>query len=127
MRHLKAAIPEITQKCTIISDFEKGLLVATDILGPNITQAHCTFHLHENFKKFGKGIKNQFFWKITNAKTEEEYNHHMSLLRASKPAAADYLLGIEKTLWVTAFFSGDRYGHTTSNIVESLKKTLKLA
>lgn len=127
MHHLKNAIPEVTEGCTVISDREKGLLIAIDLLGPLVTRAHCTFHLQENFKKFGKGITDKYFWKIANAKTEAEYEIQMQLLRTEKNAAAEYLMGVDKELWVTAFFPGTRYGHTTSNIVESLNKTLKPA
>ena len=47
-------------------------------------------------------------------------------LRERKEAAAKYLENAHPHTWAEARFSGRRYGHDTSNIVESVNKTLKL-
>lgn len=127
MSHLKCAILQV-MKATIISDWDKGLQSAENILGPGIFCAHCCFHLHENFKvQFGTHLTKMYFSKIANAKTAGRYETDIGLLREDKPTTAAYLEDIDCELWVTAFFKGHRYSHNTSNIVESFNWTLRLA
>ena len=66
--HLQRAIPTISQEaCTLISDQDKGLLLAEPILGPLMIAAHCCHHLKENFiEKFGHGLAPQF-WAVARA------------------------------------------------------------
>lgn len=126
MFHLKHAIPQIME-ATIISDRDKGLQSAEEILGPKIFRAHCCFHLYENFQtRFGIRLTELYFAKIANAKTEQAYDSNINLLRQEKPPAAEYLASIDQELWVTAFFRGRRQGHNTSNLFESCNRTLKL-
>ena len=40
-------------------------------------------------------------------------------LRVLKPAAADYIAALPRILYAVAFFTGARFGHYTSNIVEA--------
>jgi transposase-like protein len=126
-RHLRRAIPSISQDaCTLISDRDKGLLLAEPILGPLVTAAHCCHHLKENFtEKFSRGLA-PLFWAIARARTEEQYIAMLQKLRERKEAAAKYLENAHPHTWAEARFSGRRYGHDTSNIVESVNKTLKL-
>lgn len=114
-------------EATIISDQDKGLQSAENILGPGIFCAHCCFHLCENFNaQFGTHLMETYFSKIANAKTAEQYETDIGLLQVDKPAAAAYLEAIDCELWVTTFFKGHCYGHITSNIVESFNWTLRL-
>jgi len=126
LNHLKHAIPQI-MNATIMSDRDKGLINGEAILGEGIVQAHCCFHLSQNFKsKFGTRLTEQHFWGIANARSEAVFTTRLLALEQQKPEAANYLRGIETRLWVTAFFPGKRYGHNTSNIVESYNKSLQL-
>lgn len=85
MNHLKQAIPFIVDGTTSISDCNKGLMTAIDVLGPHVFPAHCCFHLCDNFKtKFGIRLTEAYFAKIANARTEDQYNHHLAQLRAEK-------------------------------------------
>ena len=47
-------------------------------------------------------------------------------LHERKEAAAKYLENAHSHTWAEARFPDHRYGHDTSNIVESVNKTLKL-
>jgi hypothetical protein len=47
-------------------------------------------------------------------------------LRESSNKAADYLLDIDPGLWAKAYFIGTRFGYNTSNVIETINKTLKL-
>lgn len=110
-----------------MSDRDKGLINSEAILGGGIVRAHCCFHLQQNFKsKFGTRLTEQHFWRIANAWSEAVYTTRLLALEELKPEAANYLQGIEKRLWVMAFFPGKQYGHNTSNIVESYNKSLQL-
>jgi transposase-like protein len=126
-RHLRRAIPTISlEACTLISDRDKGLLFAEPILGPLIMAARCCHHLKENFiEKFGRGLAPQF-WAVARARTEARYIATLQKLREIKEAAATYLEQALPETWAEAWFLGRRYGHDTSNIVESVNKTLKL-
>ena len=126
-RHLGLAIPgTLREACTLISDRDKGLLLAEPILGPLMAVAHCCHHLKENFTdKFGRSLA-PLFWAIARARTEGQYNTAMQKLRETKAAAATYLENAHPESWAEAWFPGRRYGHDTSNIVESVNKTLKL-
>jgi len=122
--HLRRAIPE-SESMTLISDHDKGLLAADEIMGDGVARAFCCFHLKENFcKRFTRGLE-PHFWQIAHSKTSDSYEAAINSLRDLSTAAADYLTIIDKALWVTAFFPGQCYGHKTSNIVESMNKVLK--
>ena len=124
LEHLRKAIPE-SESMTLISDRDKGLLAADAVMGNGVARAFCCFHLKENFcKRFARGLE-PYFWRIAHARTSDSLEEALSILRNLSPAAADYLINIDKALWVTAFFPGSCYGHKTSNIVESMNKVLK--
>jgi len=46
--HLRRAIPE-SESMTLISDRDKGLLAADEIIGDGVARAFCCFHLKEIF------------------------------------------------------------------------------
>lgn len=119
---LKTAIPECMQM-TLISDRDKGLLAADQVLGEGVNRLICCFHLKCNFVKRYRGVE-EHFWSIANARTETQYQALLAKLREINSAAADYLSGIDVSLWVTCF-SGPTYGHKTSNVVESMNSTLR--
>jgi len=67
--HLRNAIPQIIN-ATIMSDYNKGLINHEAISGEGIVQAHCYFHISQNFKsKFWIQLM-QNFWGIANAQSE---------------------------------------------------------
>jgi hypothetical protein len=54
------------------------------------------------------------------------YEGALEKLRSLKPEAATYLEAASPENWVEVLFRGWRYGHDTSNIVESQNGVLKL-
>lgn len=123
MNHLRNTIPEVMYS-TIMSDRDKGLLSAEEVLGFGIYRVNCYIHLRENFKtRYGVGLPEKHSWRIAYAKTPQIYEERLLLLRNNKPAVAEYLAGTEIECWVTAFYFGRRYGHYISNTVESLNHT----
>jgi hypothetical protein len=96
------------------------------MLGPIVIAAHCCYHLRENFiEKFGRALASHF-WAVARARTDVAYFAALEKLREVKPAAAEYLENASPETWAEALFRGRRYGHDTSNIVESVNQTLKL-
>lgn len=89
---LRHAIPTISQEvCTLISDQDKGLLLAEPILGPQLMAAYCCHHLNENFiEKFGCSLAPQF-WAVARAQTKAQYTVALQKLHEIKGAAATYL------------------------------------
>lgn len=86
--------------------------------------AWCCYHLKENFtEKFGRRLA-PLFWKAAHAPTRVAFKAVLDSLRTEKPEAAAYLLASEPEKWAESMFRRRRYAHDTSNIVESLNKTL---
>jgi hypothetical protein len=126
-RHLRRVLVEITtEPSTFVSDRDKGLLEAERVLGPHVVVAWCCHHLKDNFcKAHGKGLA-PHFWSVARAKTGDAYERALSKMAEVKPSAAQWCRDHHPERWVEALFVGRRYGHDTSNIVESLNGGLKL-
>jgi hypothetical protein len=120
-RELDRGIPEINRAgVTLISDRDKGL-VAADRFFPRAKRAYCCQHIADNIQsQFGMEARG-LFWAIAHARTEEAFHAAFQELEQRKPPAARYLAEIQRAHYATAFFPspGRRYGHLTSNIVES--------
>ena len=56
---------------------------------------------------------------IAYARSELLYDNALDGLRALKPASADYIAALPHNLYSVAFFTGARFEHYTSNIVEA--------
>lgn len=92
---LQQAIPEVSsEECVFISDRDKGLLEADEVLGPKILHSYCCQHLRNNFiEKFKKGLEG-LFWRVAYAHTPEGYEYHLKKVDAVNKKAADYLQSI---------------------------------
>ena len=124
---MQLAIPEITtEETTLISDGDKGLIAASDVLAATVILAFCCQHLKENFITwYGRSLATNF-WSIARARSIAKYESAMLVPQETKPAAAKYLQYIDPTVWAHAFFPGRRFGHDTSNIGEFVNSSLKL-
>ena len=74
---------------------------------------------------YRRGLASKF-WAIARAESVQKFENSMLTLSEIKPAAEQYLCNIDPRLWAKAHIPGSRYGHDTSNIVESLNNSLKL-
>ena len=103
----------------LISDRDKGLLKADGIF-PHAIRAWCCFHLSENVKAACGGISaRDGFWKVARARTEVGFRSALAELEEVKFCAANYIARIPPELYACSHFPGKRYGHDTSNFVES--------
>ena len=113
------------EKLVIMSDREKGLNKAVSEALPNAKHSHCCQHIAANVQsRFGITCR-KLFWSAAYARTKAEFDTAIdAILKESRPAAA-YLRSIPAETWATYAFPLPRYGHITSNIVESLNGTWK--
>jgi hypothetical protein len=111
------------EKLVVISDREKGLTKAVSQVLLNAKHSYCCQHISSNIQsRFGITCR-KLFWNTAYVTTKAEFDIAMdSILKDSRPVAA-YLHSIET--WATYVFPLLRYGHITSNIVESLNGTWK--
>ena len=111
------------EKLVIMSDREKGLNKAVSEALPNAKHSHCCQHIAANVQsRFGITCR-KLFWSAVYARTKAEFDTAIdAMLKDSRPAAA-YLRSIPAETWATYAFPLPRYGHITSNIVESLNGT----
>ena len=94
-------IPEILTQdppTTLMTDQDKGLSIALATYGPQVLQAHCCFHLKENFTiKHGRGLADNV-WKIVRAIDDYTFTFELQQLRQQNNATATYLTEIPPTL-----------------------------
>jgi hypothetical protein len=110
----------------LISDRDQRLLAADqEVFGDTINRLICCFHLKGNLCKRYSGTVPKFFCPIVNSKTLLEFSSNIESLHRYNCAAADYLIAIDRSMWVTAFYTAPNYGHKTSNIVKSMNKVFK--
>lgn len=96
LNHLKWSLLELVSKpSTLVSNRDKGLLIAERTLSLQVAIAYCCRHLSENFsERFGRGLL-PLFWKIARATTVAQFNGLLEELRALKPKATTYLCSAE--------------------------------
>lgn len=121
LANLKVAIPEINQPLTtIMSDRDKGLTAADNEI-PLAGRAFCTEHISRNIQtNFGLASRDAFNTHLRFTTTQSSYNIGLEKVRAVNMRAANYIEKMDSGLWATPFLRAKRYGHTTSNIVESV-------
>src|SRR5579859_90166 len=111
---------------SFVSDRQKGLLEAIELVFPGSPHGYCLRHLYENLhKQFKHPALRGFLYEAARAITEEEYNKAIDQMRGINSDAVDWLLEhAPREHWCEQYFPGQRYGHITSNIAESLNAWL---
>jgi hypothetical protein len=113
---LGSALP---QHYVIISDREKGLLNTVKLKLPGAIHSMCCQHIAENIhKRFGRNYKS-LFWQIARAQSEVTFETAIQALQDS-PQVKEYLESIGYKSFAFSRFPHLRFGHDTSNIVESV-------
>ena len=108
---------------TIISDRSKGIDSAVSEILPMASHSFCAFHLSQNVAQFGRKAASHIP-VIANASTLDQHNAALAALAQTSMKAYEYIKGIPKEQWVRAFFPRPRFGHTTSNVAESINAWL---
>jgi hypothetical protein len=121
LRYLKHSIPALSMESHIfISDREKGMAISVPLIFDQSIHMHCCQHIADNLQESCGNKVRPLFWRACRAKTKELFHEKMEELKAQSVPAFDYLYGIPKRTWARAYTTYPRYGHDTSNIVESL-------
>lgn len=116
----------VPQTLTFVSDRQKGLLEGVANVFPDSPHGYCLRHLYENmWKNFKHPKLKTFLWQAARAITEKEFNEALAEIKRISPAALEWLLAhAHPRYWAELYFPGRRYGHTTSNIAESLNAAI---
>jgi hypothetical protein len=116
----------VPQGLTFVSDRQKGLLESVELTFPDSPQGYCLRHLYENmYKEFKHPQLKTFLWQAAEAITEEDFNSALAGIRGISQRALEWLLNhAHPKHWAELYFPGRRYGHTTSNIAESLNAAI---
>jgi MuDR family transposase/MULE transposase domain/SWIM zinc finger len=105
---------------TILSDRQKGLIEAVRTQFPGASHGFCMRHLSENFRKESKNPSLiSLLWKAAYAQTQTKFEQVIFEIELISVDAAQWVLRCSPSLWASFCFEGKRYGHLTSNIVES--------
>ena len=111
---------------TFLSDCQKGLLEAVPYLFPKSPHPYCNGHLYENLnKRFKNPLLKQLLWDVTRSVTIEGYSNAIEKMSEITPECVPWLLEhAPPEQWAESHFYGNRYGHLTSNIAESINSWL---
>jgi zinc finger SWIM domain-containing protein 3 len=106
-----------------MSDRDKGLKQALSTVFPDGHSACCCQHLADNVQKeFGLAC-GQLFWSTAYAMTKDKFDIALEKIGEQKATAKQYLKKIPAEQWATYAFPKPRFGHITSNIVESINSS----
>jgi hypothetical protein len=118
--HLVQAFDDaLPPQYVIMSDRDKGLVQAVGSKLPGAYHAMCCQHIAENIhKRFGKNYKARF-WQIARASTQSAFDTAVQALQRDAPEVEEYISSIGYNTFAFMHFPHPRFGHDTSNIVES--------
>src|SRR5437667_201048 len=87
---------------------------------------YCLRHLYENMHKKHKNPQlREHLYNAARAVTKDEFDIAIQRMRDVDPGAVEWLeLQAPKEHWCEYYFAGNRYGHITSNIAESINAWL---
>ncbi|XP_020263223.1 uncharacterized protein LOC109839203 [Asparagus officinalis] len=118
-------------KLVIISDADKGIREAIREYFPDAIHSRCVLHLVENFrtKLRDLGFKTKDTQILRNLLqsacykyTKVEWNDYVDDIRQADERAYNIIMNYAPENWANTFFPEIRYGHVTSNVVESFNK-----
>ena len=110
---------DLYPRFVVISDRDKGLINAVESKLPGASHAMCCQHIAESIhKRFGKEYRSPF-WQIARAKSQRSFNTAVQALQTTAPQVEEYLSSIGYDNFAFIHFPLPRFGHDTSNIVES--------
>ncbi|KAF6142346.1 hypothetical protein GIB67_023371 [Kingdonia uniflora] len=75
-------------------------------------------------KRFGSNIVKFYFWPIAKAFANEEYKILPERLEKHNKSASDWIKANKPETWAASQFTGETYGHITSNMAETFNKFL---
>ncbi|XP_020092715.1 uncharacterized protein LOC109713152 [Ananas comosus] len=122
---LLEANTENMPRLTILSDRQRGIVDGVEFNFPTAFHGFCMRNLSESFRKeFNNPILVDLFWEAAQALTIMEFEAKMLEIEEITSDAAFWIRRIPSHLWATAYFEGERFGHLSANIAESLSSWL---
>ncbi|XP_074315128.1 uncharacterized protein LOC141651309 [Silene latifolia] len=114
---------------TIMSDRQKGLLEAFNIVTPKAEIRFCVRHIWANFKQqFSGPVYKEAFWKACRATSIAEFNRELEGIKFLSTKAHAYLTSIPAKHWSKhAFFTTSKTNFLMNNMCESFNAVLKEA
>lgn len=114
---------------TIISDKQKGLVIAVGAELPHAEHRMCARHIYGNWKKsFSRSEYKNLFWGVAYSYNVGEYDDKMLEVETYDPAAHAALLRTDPERWCRAYFSTESRCHDVhNNLSESFNRTIKIA
>ncbi|XP_059461803.1 uncharacterized protein LOC132190770 [Corylus avellana] len=113
---------------TIMSDRQKGLGTAVEVVLPHAEHRFCVRHLHANLKAkgyTGKAMKDQL-WGAAYAANVYAFDHHMQNILSMEKGVHDYLSGVPKASWSRHAFSCQiKSDMLLNNLAESFNAWIK--
>lgn len=111
----------------VLSDREKGIGHAVDLLLPEASHAFCVKHIEKNIKSKFKGVDIQPLWNAAKTMNQSEFVEAMETIRSMHGGVFQYLSSIPASTWAASAFPLPRFGHVTSNISESMNNWIEEA
>ncbi|XP_012852893.1 PREDICTED: uncharacterized protein LOC105972477 [Erythranthe guttata] len=111
---------------TIMSDKQKGLIDAVDLLMPNCEHRFCVMHLYSNFKLSHRGLAlKNILWQAARASRIVDFERIMRDLGTKDKAAFQWLAKRPAANWSRSFFSTNSKCDTLlNNMCESFNAIL---
>ncbi|KAJ0715308.1 putative transposase, mutator type, MULE transposase domain-containing protein [Helianthus annuus] len=95
---------------TFVSDRQKGLIHAIDLVFPAAEHRHCLRHIHDNMKGTWKGdLYKNLLYGVSTATIVQAYEKAMQKVLAESKELHDWMLKNEPKHWCRAFFSGNNF------------------
>ena len=108
----------------MISDREKGINKAVKKFLPSAHHSYCVFHIQKNVKTKFKTCLNGLLFKAAKAANEADFLAAIDEMKSIHGTAAEYVERIKPHKWARSHFPVRRFGHVTSNMVESMNHWL---
>ncbi|CAK8572318.1 unnamed protein product [Lathyrus sativus] len=108
-------------RLTILSNRQQGIVDGVEVNFPSAFHGFCMRYLSDSFsKEFNNTMLVNLLWEAANALTVNEFEAKIFKIEEISQDAAYWIRRVPPRLWATAYFEGQRFGHTTANIVEAL-------
>ncbi|KAL0286549.1 UNVERIFIED_CONTAM: hypothetical protein Scaly_2789800 [Sesamum calycinum] len=99
---------DVDRPWTFMSDRQKGLLECINDMVPYAINRWCAKHLFANFKQHFSGmLLKKYFWQACRSYNEQGFNSAMEKIQEFKPAAAEWLMKIDVSMWARYAFPVD--------------------
>ncbi|CAK8576734.1 unnamed protein product [Lathyrus sativus] len=93
---------------------------------PPSSHVYCIRHIAQNFmREFRNKALRKTVVNMGYALTKATFNYYRGELRRTDRAALEWIDNIPRAKWSRAFDGGQRWGHMTTNLAESMNSVLK--